>query len=68
MLKFYLYFFSILFMHSIKINKLIKKYGLNISEEGKTFLNKIFDTQLIFVSTILEKEKIEDFIKTFDLD
>jgi hypothetical protein len=54
-------------MRSSKIKKLIKKHGLNISEEGMAFLCKIFDTQLRFVSTILDKEKKEDFMNTFDL-
>ncbi|KAK6090739.1 hypothetical protein P3W45_000462 [Vairimorpha bombi] len=37
------------------------------AEKGMAFLCKIFDTQLRFVSTILDKEKKEDFMNTFDL-
>lgn len=49
------------------IEKIIKKYNLDISEEGKIYLQKIYDTQYIFISKILETESVEEICKVLDL-
>lgn len=46
--------------------KMIKKHNLNFTKDGKDFLYKIYNEQMNFVKTILEKETEEDFFNTIE--
>lgn len=63
-------FYDLPFKHPILMDpifeKMIKKHNLNFTKDGKDFLYKIYNEQMNFVKTILEKETEEDFFNTIE--